>query len=95
MVIMVLDGGVFGNTVVKFRNSIITNFQVPAFVPQGGASRRQANNQIITKISMTNNQTCFLNHIDDWLTIGYWVIGDYLVPPWRDWNLVIGYSFYD
>jgi len=41
------------------------------------------------------NYYIFLNHIDDCLTIGYWVIGDYLVPPWRDWNLVIGYSFYD
>jgi len=74
MVIMVCNGGIFCNTVVKLGNSIITNFQALYLI----WCRASTNNQIITKTSMANNQNCFLNHINDWLTIGYWGIGDYL-----------------
>jgi hypothetical protein len=34
----------------------MTNHQTPAFVPQGGTLRRQANNQIITKVPITETK---------------------------------------
>jgi hypothetical protein len=49
--------------------TLITKFQAPAFAPQGGASRRQANNQIIPNDQIS--KTGFRNFLFGYLNMGY------------------------
>jgi len=51
-----------------------TKFQAPAFAPQGGTSRRQANNQTITKGPMTEIIVLVFWKLGDWKLFGNWVL---------------------